>query len=152
MGGKKNKFLRVLVPAPQLRKGLFDMVVNGSAAETRLATECLRAIDEIRDYYGHVDSEPRHPDIQRGLSGQAPMYQTRFRGGGVFLGIEVDDADLVFEELRAQGHRIVVPLTNEPWGRRHFGILDPNGVPIDIYSHVAPMAEMAGCARQAAAV
>lgn len=88
--------------------------------------------------------------IQRGLEGQAPVYQTRFRGGGVFLGIEVDDVDVVFNRLRAHGHRIVVPLTREPWGRRHFGILDPNGVPIDIYSNVPTVAEMAGCVGQAA--
>jgi hypothetical protein len=55
------------LPAPELRKGLFDMVMNGSAAETRLGTECLCAIDEIRDDYGHVDSEPRHPDIAAGV-------------------------------------------------------------------------------------
>lgn len=55
------------LPAPELRNGLFDMVVNGSAAEARLATECLRAIDEIRDDYGNIDSEPRHPDIAAGV-------------------------------------------------------------------------------------
>ena len=54
-------------PAPELRKGLFDLVVNGSAAEARLAAECLLAIDEIRDHYGYVDSEPRHPDITAGV-------------------------------------------------------------------------------------
>ena len=55
------------LPAPELRKGLFDMVTNGSAAETRLATECLCAIDENRDVYGHVVSEPRHPNITAGV-------------------------------------------------------------------------------------
>jgi hypothetical protein len=55
------------LPAPELRKGLFDIVVNGSAAESRLATDCLTAIDEIRDDYGHVDTEPRHPDIATGV-------------------------------------------------------------------------------------
>ncbi len=83
--------------------------------------------------------------MQRGLDGQPSVYQTRFRGGGVFLGLEVEDVDVVFEKLRARGHRIVVPLTSEPWGRRHFGILDPNGIPIDIYSNAPPMPEMCGC-------
>lgn len=55
------------LPAPELRKGLFDMVVTGNAAESRLATECLNAIDEIRDDYGHVDAEPRHPNIAMGI-------------------------------------------------------------------------------------
>ncbi|MCP4611098.1 MAG: hypothetical protein GY845_20510 [Planctomycetes bacterium] len=55
------------IPAPELRKGLFDMVVNGNSAESRLANECLTTIDEIRDDYGHVAAEPRHPDIATGL-------------------------------------------------------------------------------------
>lgn len=55
------------LPAPELRKGLFDMVVKGSAAESQLATECLTSIDEIRDDYGHVESEPRHPNITMGV-------------------------------------------------------------------------------------
>jgi len=55
------------LPAPELRKGLFDMVVNGNAAESQLATECLTTIDEIRDDYGHVESESRHPNIAMGV-------------------------------------------------------------------------------------
>jgi len=55
------------LPAPELREGLFDIVVNGNAAESRLATECLTTIDEIRDDYGHVDAEPRHPNIALGV-------------------------------------------------------------------------------------
>ncbi len=55
------------LPAPELRKGLFDMVVSGKAAESRLAADCLTAIDEIRDDYGHVDGEPRHPNIAAGV-------------------------------------------------------------------------------------
>ena len=45
-------------PAPELRKCLFHLVTSGDMAEARLATECLRAIDEIRDAYGDVESEP----------------------------------------------------------------------------------------------
>ena len=55
------------LPAPELRKALFAMVVSGNAEESRLATECLNAIDKIRDDYGHVDAEPRHPDIATGV-------------------------------------------------------------------------------------
>ncbi len=60
------------LPAPELRKDLFDLVVNSSAAEARLARECLCAIDEIRDDYGYVDSEPRHPDIATGVPWPLP--------------------------------------------------------------------------------
>jgi hypothetical protein len=53
-------------PAPELRKDLFSMVVNGNAAESRLASECLNAIDETRDSYGYSHAEPRHPNIAMG--------------------------------------------------------------------------------------
>ena len=56
-----------ILPAPELRKRFFEMLVNGNSVEARLASECLRAIDEIRDEYGYVDSEPRHPDITTGV-------------------------------------------------------------------------------------
>ena len=55
------------LPAQDLRKALFDLVVNGDVSESQLATDCLNAIDEIRDDYGHVDVEPRHPDITVGV-------------------------------------------------------------------------------------
>ena len=55
------------LPAPELRKDLFDIVVNGSVAESQLATECLTVIDEIRDDYGHVVTEPRHPNVKMGV-------------------------------------------------------------------------------------
>jgi hypothetical protein len=41
--------------------------MSGNDTEKRLAVDCLRAIDEIRDDYGQVDSEPRHPDITTGV-------------------------------------------------------------------------------------
>jgi hypothetical protein len=55
------------LPAPGLRKDLFAMIMSGNDTEKRLAVDCLRAIDEIRDDYGQVDSEPRHPDITTGV-------------------------------------------------------------------------------------
>ena len=53
------------VPVPYLRKRLFEMVKDDSA-ESRLASACLTAIDELRDDYGPAGSEPRHPDIDSG--------------------------------------------------------------------------------------
>jgi hypothetical protein len=53
------------LPSPELRKRLFSMI-NGETAESKLAEACLTAIDELRDDYGPVESEPRHPDIDSG--------------------------------------------------------------------------------------
>ncbi len=55
------------LPAAELRKALFDLMVNGSEEESRLSADCLREVDEIRDDYGQVDSDPRHPDIATGI-------------------------------------------------------------------------------------
>lgn len=55
------------IPEPGLRKYLFDLVINGDATEARLASQCLRTIEELRDHYGDVESEPRHPDITAGV-------------------------------------------------------------------------------------
>lgn len=55
------------VPVPELRRDLFDMVINGTSSESQIATECLNIIDEIRDHYGDVESEPRHPNIETGI-------------------------------------------------------------------------------------
>ena len=53
------------IPIPDLRKRLFGMI-KGSKAEARVAVACLTAIDELRDEYGPVETEPRHPDIDSG--------------------------------------------------------------------------------------
>lgn len=52
---------------PDLRKKLFAMT-GENGAEARVAATCLTAIDELRDEYGCIDSEPRHPDIEAGRS------------------------------------------------------------------------------------
>ncbi len=55
------------LPAPDLRKRLFQIVVNGSDAEAQLAAESLVRTDNTRDFYGSAESEPRHPDIESGI-------------------------------------------------------------------------------------
>lgn len=55
----------VSVPLPDLRKKLFA-IANSATDESQIATACLNAIDELRDDYGSVESEPRHPDIESG--------------------------------------------------------------------------------------
>jgi hypothetical protein len=57
----------VSVPASELRKELFTLVVKGNAAEIDLASKTLTVIDEMRDDYGDVEIERRHPDITRGV-------------------------------------------------------------------------------------
>ncbi len=54
----------------------------------------------------------------------------------VTLTIEVGDVDAVYAEARSRGHVIVYPLTSEGWGVRRFHLRDPNGVVINVMSHL----------------
>jgi hypothetical protein len=53
------------VPLAELRQQLFGLAV-GTGPQASVAEDCLTAIDELRDDHGHVDEEPRHPDINSG--------------------------------------------------------------------------------------
>lgn len=75
---------------------------------------------------------PNHPS-------QKPIFQTPFDGNGVYLTIEVDDVDAVYEQIKAKGVLITIDIRDEPWGDRHFAIADPNGIGIDIVSYTKPV-------------
>jgi catechol 2,3-dioxygenase-like lactoylglutathione lyase family enzyme len=70
-----------------------------------------------------------------GLSSQKPVFGAEFSGKGVYLTIEVDEVDKIYEQLKSRGIPIEVDLRNEPWGDRHFTILDPNGIGVDIVTY-----------------
>ena len=71
---------------------------------------------------------PNHPS-------QQPLFQKPFNGQGMYLTIEVDDVDKIYNELKAKGVDIKIEIRNEPWGDRHFAIQDPNGIGIDIVKY-----------------
>lgn len=74
---------------------------------------------------------PNHPS-------QQPMFHKPFQGQGMYLTIEVDDVDALYEEIKSKGVEIKIELRDEPWGDRHFAILDPNGIGIDIVKYSKP--------------
>ena len=74
---------------------------------------------------------PYHPT-------QQPFFHKPFSGQGMYLTIEVDDVDAVYNELRDKRVEIKVDLRDEPWGDRHFAIEDPNGIGIDIVKFSPP--------------
>jgi catechol 2,3-dioxygenase-like lactoylglutathione lyase family enzyme len=69
---------------------------------------------------------------------QQPLFQSPFTGKGVYLTIEVDNVNEVYEKLKAKKVAIKIDLRDEPWGDRHFAIQDPNGVGIDIVTYSRP--------------
>lgn len=77
---------------------------------------------------------PNHPS-------QQPLFQKPFQGLGVYLTIEVDDVDELYRNLVEKGISIEIEIRNEPWGDRHFAIVDPNGIGIDIVTYSPPQVE-----------
>ena len=71
---------------------------------------------------------PEHPT-------QKSLFHPVFQGQGVYLTIEVDDVDALYQTLKEKGVDIKIDLRDEPWGDRHFAIQDPNGVAIDIVKY-----------------
>lgn len=57
---------------------------------------------------------------------------------GVFLTLEVEDAKTSYEQLSNAGLDIYYPLKDEIWGQKRFGLIDPNGMYIDIVEQTVP--------------
>lgn len=74
---------------------------------------------------------PNHPS-------QQPFFHKPFQGQGMYLTIEVDDVDKIYNDLKKKGVVVKIEIRNEPWGDRHFAIEDPNGIGIDIVKYSPP--------------
>jgi catechol 2,3-dioxygenase-like lactoylglutathione lyase family enzyme len=74
---------------------------------------------------------PNHPS-------QKPIFQWPFSGKGVYLTIEVENVDEVYEKLKNKEVQIEIEIRDEHWGDRHFAIVDPNGIGIDIVTYTKP--------------
>lgn len=71
---------------------------------------------------------PNHPT-------QQPFFHNPYCGKGMYLTIEVEDVDGLYQRLKADGVEIKVEIRDEPWGDRHFAIEDPNQIGIDIVKY-----------------
>jgi catechol 2,3-dioxygenase-like lactoylglutathione lyase family enzyme len=74
---------------------------------------------------------PNHPS-------QQPVFQKAFQNQGLYLTIEVDDVDALYASLKKKKIAMEIDIRDEPWGDRHFAILDPNGIGIDIVKYSPP--------------
>jgi len=74
---------------------------------------------------------PNHPS-------QQSFFHKPFNGQGMYLTIEVDDVDGLYESIKAKDITIQIPIRDEAWGDRHFAIEDPNGIGIDIVRYTEP--------------
>ena len=100
--------------------GLYPMIATEMLAESRDFYVGLGfAVAYDGDWYVHM-AWPTNPTLQIGFitaghPSQAPIYRTWLSGGGVFLGLEVDDVDDVYRDLTSRGHAITVTLKDGPW-------------------------------------
>ena len=59
-------------------------------------------------------------------------------GSSVFLTLQVADAASAHDQLERARATIEYPLRDEPWGQRRFGLLDPNGLYVDVVEQTEP--------------
>lgn len=50
----------------------------------------------------------------------------------------MEEVDEIYQQLKNKGVAIEIEIRDEPWGDRHFAIVDPNGVGIDIVTYTKP--------------
>ncbi len=76
---------------------------------------------------------PSNPTAQINLLRSLPGEQPHLQLG---ISIEVEDVPALYAKTQETGLKIVYPLTDEPWGVRRFHVEDPNGVVINVMSHL----------------
>lgn len=68
-----------------------------------------------------------------------PASHRGIASAGMLLNIEVDDVDAEYERmLNAAAYEIALPLRSEPFGQRHFIVVAPDGVLVDVITQIEP--------------
>jgi catechol 2,3-dioxygenase-like lactoylglutathione lyase family enzyme len=70
----------------------------------------------------------------------SPPSPAAFRGDGMFLTFQVEDARAEHDRLVAAGLEPELALTDEPWGQRRFAVVDPAGTWVDVVEQIEPAA------------
>lgn len=80
--------------------------------------------------------------LRHELDGQPSELISAIQGRGMWLSLDVDNADAEYERLAGAGVPIVLPPEDKPWGERHFAVRDPNGVLIYLAHKLARKPEL----------
>lgn len=73
--------------------------------------------------------------MKPGLENQAPMFRNAYQGAGMWISVDVDNVDAEYQRIQSLDIPLELEICDEPWGDRHFVVLDPNGIGIDIVQH-----------------
>lgn len=68
----------------------------------------------------------------------SPPSPAAHRGDGSFITFQVVDAAAEHERILASGLECDLALTEEPWGQRRFGVIDPAGMWVDVVEQIEP--------------
>ncbi len=68
----------------------------------------------------------------------SPPNPAPYRGDGMFLTLQVEDARAEYDRLVGAGLEPDLALTDEPWGQRRFAVTDPAGMWVDIVEQIEP--------------
>jgi uncharacterized glyoxalase superfamily protein PhnB len=63
------------------------------------------------------------------------------QGPGLIYNIAVENIDKAYEKLSSEGLEVIIPLEDHPWGDLGFGVQDPNGITLYIYTEIEPTEE-----------
>lgn len=74
-----------------------------------------------------------HPDHP-----STPPTPGSFIGDGMFLTFQVENAEDEYNRVTVDGLEPDLALTEEPWGQKRFGVVDPAGVWVDVVEQTAP--------------
>ena len=150
---KECPFFTIVFPAlavllPPNNKYIIRMKLNAGIITEKLAeskafyTQVLQfGVTFENDFYLLLHTPNQEAEISFLLPNhpsQQPLFQKPFTQQGVYLTIEVENVDEYYQKLKEQGVPIAIDLREEPWGDRHFAIIDPNGIGIDIVTYSAP--------------
>ena len=82
-------------------------------------------------------------DVQLALMKQdqpqvAAQFRQTYPGNGSWLALNVPDVDAVYARAKAAGLDIFGDIRDEPWGERHFSVMAPGGLALDIITFKGP--------------
>ena len=126
-------------------KSVCPMVATQRLPETRAFYDWLGFKVISADPRSLQFAWPGDPDLRIGFMvaddpNQPGVFRTRFGGEGVVLRFDVEDIDTLYRRIGAV-HTLAVKLCDGPAGRRHFAIVDPNGLVLEFVESPRSMAD-----------
>ena len=128
-----------------MMNSLFPVLCTDSVSESHTFYKNLfgmQAAFEI-DWYVQLQS-PDNESIQIAfVKADHPSVPRRFQAtpAGTIVTLEVNDADQYHSKAEELGLAIELSLRDEPWGQRHFMVVDPSGVLVDVVKLIEPSKE-----------